>query len=85
MDKNVYEIIKDWHKLLKNGVISEDEFNARKNFQVLKKNNIEAIKNEPKIITETINTPYDNHEVIYEEESFFQNIYCSLFQVQFVF
>jgi hypothetical protein len=46
---------------------------------VLKKNNIEAIKNEPKIITETINTPYDNHEVIYEEESFFQNIYCSLF------
>jgi len=30
MEKNAYEIIQDWHELLKNGIISEDEFITKK-------------------------------------------------------
>lgn len=30
MEKNVYEIIQDWHELLKSGIITEDEFIAKK-------------------------------------------------------
>ena len=42
MEKNIYAIIQDWHELLKNGTITEDEFNLKKN-ELL---NIEKIKNE---------------------------------------
>ena len=31
MEKNIYSIIQDWHKLLENGTISENEFLAKKN------------------------------------------------------
>ncbi|MBG6111809.1 hypothetical protein IWX84_002697 [Flavobacterium sp. CG_9.10] len=31
MEKNIYETIQDWHDLLKNGVITETEFIAKKN------------------------------------------------------
>ena len=27
MERNIYAIIQDWHELLKNGTITEDEFN----------------------------------------------------------
>jgi len=30
MEKNVYQILQDWHELLKSGVISDDEFAAKK-------------------------------------------------------
>lgn len=42
MEKNIYEIIQDWHELLKNGTITEDEFNSKKN-ELL---NFEKLKNE---------------------------------------
>ena len=31
MEKNIYAIIQDWHELFKNGTITEDEFNSKKN------------------------------------------------------
>lgn len=31
MEENIYQILQDWHKLLKSGVITEEEFNAKKN------------------------------------------------------
>ncbi|SHG53884.1 hypothetical protein SAMN05444372_10713 [Flavobacterium micromati] len=31
MEKNIYGIIQDWHELLKNGTITENEFNSKKN------------------------------------------------------
>lgn len=31
MEKNVYQILQDWHELLKSGVITEEEFAAKKN------------------------------------------------------
>ena len=42
MERNIYAIIQDWHELLKNGTITEDEFNSKKN-ELL---NIEKIKSE---------------------------------------
>ncbi|MGQ7947179.1 hypothetical protein [Flavobacterium sp. WC2509] len=72
MEKTVYEIIKDWHELFKNDVISEEEFIAKKK-ELLEndKSKIEAFKNEPEIIVENISSnQYDYHEDVYEEESF---------------
>ncbi|EKT4550785.1 SHOCT domain-containing protein [Flavobacterium psychrophilum] len=72
MEKNVYEIIQDWHELLKNGTISEEEFIAKKR-ELLEngKSIVETIETVPLIITEKVsNNQYDYHEVIYEEESF---------------
>jgi len=31
MEKNVYQVLQDWHELLKSGVITEEEFAAKKN------------------------------------------------------
>lgn len=31
MEKNIYAIIQDWHELFKNGTITENEFNSKKN------------------------------------------------------
>lgn len=49
MEKNIYEIIQNWHELLKNGTITEVEFNTKKvellNFE--KKNN-ETLEKEKK-------------------------------------
>jgi hypothetical protein len=42
MERNIYAIIQDWHELLKNGTITEDEFNSKKN-ELL---NFEKLKNE---------------------------------------
>ena len=72
MEKTVYEVIQDWHELYKNGVISEDEFIAKKK-ELLQsdKSKIETFENEPEIIVESnIDTKYDYHEDVYEEESF---------------
>ena len=30
MEKDIYEIIKDWHELFENGIITEEEFIAKK-------------------------------------------------------
>ena len=73
MEKNVYEIIQDWHELLKNEIISKGEFMAKKR-ELLEneKSVVESIENKPLIITESVsNNQYNYHEEIYEEESFF--------------
>lgn len=72
MEKTIYEIIKDWHELFKNGVISEEEFITKKK-ELLEndKSGAETFENEPEIIVEsTSNNQYDYHEDVYEEESF---------------
>lgn len=72
MENTVYEIIKDWHELFKNGVISEEEFISKKK-ELLEngKSVVKTIENEPLIIIESVsNNEYDYHEEIYEEENF---------------
>lgn len=72
MEKTVYEIIKDWHELFKKGIISEEEFIAKKK-ELLEndKPEVEIFENEPEIILESISkNQYDYHEDIFEEESF---------------
>jgi hypothetical protein len=31
MEKNIYQVLQDWHELLKSGAITEAEFTAKKN------------------------------------------------------
>ncbi len=73
MEKSVYEIIQDWHELLKKGVISEDEFVAKK--KELLENDRSAvitIEDKPVIVAEERNNNhYDYYQNVYEEESFF--------------
>ena len=50
MEKNIYTIIQDWHELFKNGTITEDEFNLKKNELLnLEKITIEDIAKEKKL------------------------------------
>ena len=72
MDKNIYEIIKDWHELFQNGIITEEEFIAKKK-ELLETEipKVNVIENEPLTITENLNhSQYNSYEEIYEEESF---------------
>lgn len=54
MEKNVYEIIQDWHELLKNGVISKEQFITKKNELLnIEKPIVEIIDTKPEIIVES--------------------------------
>ena len=53
MENNIYEIIQDWHELLKNDTINEMEFNLKKN-ELLNMNKIKREKQEKDKIKETI-------------------------------
>ncbi len=72
MEKNIYDIIQDWHELLKNGTISEEEFIAKKKELLANGQSIDKTKGKEAILfTESENKNYyDYHEEIYEEESF---------------
>lgn len=64
MEKNNYEIIQEWHALLKNGTITEEEFTAKKN-QLLNVDKINREKIEQHAIT---------HKVEFEKsKGFFDN------------
>lgn len=72
MEKSVYEIIEDWHELLKNGIISQEEFIIKKK-ELLDsgKSKVETGITEQTILSNNISeNKYDYHEEIYEEESF---------------
>lgn len=73
MEKDIYEIIKDWYELFQNGIITEEEFIAKKK-ELLDNRNPKAEKTlyEPLIAAESFDRKeYDKYEEIYEEESFF--------------
>ena len=64
MEKNNYEIIQEWHALLKNGTITEEEFAAKKsqllNGGKIHNKNIEHQVIEPKIEIEKSKGLFDN-------------------------
>ena len=70
MEKNVYEIIQDWHELLKNGIISEDEFITKKK-ELLGNEEAKNANVETEILVESYSDNQNNyHENIYEEDNF---------------
>ena len=76
MENNIYKTIQDWHDLLKNGVISEAEFIAKKNELLGKeKTAAEVIKgvSETNENEDNFHSDYEKKQEEYEEqdESFF--------------
>ena len=75
METNIYKIIQDWHNLLKNGVITEAEFIAKKNELLGKKETAaEVIEVAPETNGNKNNFHSDsekNQEEDEEDESFF--------------
>jgi hypothetical protein len=63
MEKNVYQILQDWHELLKAGAISESEFQSKK-IELLEKDKTEQSSNTKEIF---VNPSINNQTIIIEE------------------
>ena len=78
MNINIYDILQDWHELLKNGIITEAEFETKKNELLGKKDNKKNDNQQEQIVSVSIqNVPTKTdidteYEILFNKKNWFQ-------------